>query len=48
MSSSTVRTPATDEARATLWELYKGWIGGLVIILCALVVGAGFWFHYHP
>jgi hypothetical protein len=34
--------------RATSWELYKGWIVGLLIIVIVLAVGTGFWLHYHP
>ncbi len=30
------------------WELYKGWIIGLIIIVLVLSAGAGLWFHYHP
>jgi hypothetical protein len=30
------------------WDLYKGWVLGLLIVVIILAVGAGFWFHYHP
>lgn len=48
MSAATARALSREDTPATSWELYKGWVYGLVIILAVLSVGAGFWFHFHP
>lgn len=38
------RSAGTGDSR---WDLYKGWLVGLLIIVLVLSVGAGFWLHYH-
>ncbi|MFZ0830467.1 MAG: hypothetical protein WAN40_04950 [Thermoplasmata archaeon] len=48
MTAAALRATAAGPVPASSWELYKGWVIGLVIILIVLAVGAGFWLHYHP
>jgi hypothetical protein len=48
VSSATARVTPMKHPPATSWELYKGWVSGLLIIVIVLAVGMGFWFHFHP
>lgn len=48
MSASSVRARSTDASRLGVWELYKGWAIGLIILVIVLGIGAGLWLHFHP
>jgi hypothetical protein len=48
MNAASVRSATGTPARDSRWDLYKGWILGLFIIVIVLAVGAGFWLHFHP
>ncbi len=48
MNATSMGSARHGPARDTRWDLYKGWVLGLLIVVIVLAVGAGFWFHYHP
>jgi hypothetical protein len=48
MNAAAVGSSPGTEVRASAWELYKGWILGLLLIVLVLGVGAGLWLHFHP
>jgi hypothetical protein len=48
LNAATVGSPPRTQVRASAWELYKGWILGLLLIVILLAVGAGLWLHFHP
>jgi hypothetical protein len=47
VNASGIGVTPSAEAHPRRWELYKGWIFGLLLILIVLSVGAGFWIHFH-
>jgi len=48
MTATAVGSAPSRGARDSGWDLYKGWLIGVLIIVIVLAVGAAFWFHFHP
>jgi hypothetical protein len=48
MNATSMGVASSRGAGGSGWDLYKGWIVGLLIIVIVLSLGAGFWLHYHP
>ncbi len=46
MTATATRSDAAHGAGGGVWDLYKGWLVGLLILVIVLAVGTGLWLHF--
>jgi hypothetical protein len=48
VNAAALGTAPGAKAADSRWDLYKGWLLGILIVVIVLAIGAGFWLHFHP